>query len=71
MKISVVSGGFDPLHSGHISYLKSAKKYGDYLIVLLNSDTWLSKKKGKFFLLRVPRFSYHVAKPKLENGCLL
>ena len=50
MKISVVSGGFDPLHSGHISYLKSAKKYGDYLIVLLNSDIWLSKKKGKFFL---------------------
>ena len=50
MKISVVSGGFDPLYSGHISYLKSAKKYGDYLIVLLNSDIWLSKKKGKFFL---------------------
>lgn len=50
MKISVVSGGFDPLHSGHISYLKSAKKYGDYLIVLLNSDNWLSNKKGKFFL---------------------
>ena len=45
MKISVVSGGFDPLHSGHISYLKSAKKYGDYLIVLLNSDIWLSKKR--------------------------
>ena len=51
MKISVVSGGFDPLHSGHISYLKSAKKYGDYLIVLLNSDIWLSKKKVSSFSL--------------------
>jgi len=50
MKISVVSGGFDPLHSGHISYLNSAKKSGNYLIVLLNSDKWLKKKKGKFFL---------------------
>ena len=50
MKISVVSGGFDPLHSGHISYLNSAKESGNYLIVLLNSDEWLKKKKGKFFL---------------------
>ena len=33
MKISVVSGGFDPIHSGHISYLKSAKEIGDYLII--------------------------------------
>ena len=39
MKISVVSGGFDPIHSGHISYLKSAKEISDYLIVALNSDT--------------------------------
>ena len=50
MKIAVVSGGFDPLHSGHISYLNAAKKSGSSLIVLLNSDEWLKKKKGKFFL---------------------
>ena len=50
MKIAVVSGGFDPLHSGHISYLNSAKKSGNFLIVLLNSDEWLKKKKGRFFL---------------------
>ena len=50
MKISVVSGGFDPIHSGHISYLKAAKKIGDYLIVALNSDQWLVNKKGKFFM---------------------
>ena len=50
MKITVVSGGFDPLHSGHISYLKDAKNFGSYLIVLLNSDDWLKQKKGKFLL---------------------
>ena len=50
MKISVVSGGFDPIHSGHISYINAAKKYGDYLIVALNSDEWLRQKKGKEFM---------------------
>ncbi len=50
MKIIIVSGGFDPLHSGHISYLKSAKERGQKLIVLLNSDKWLIKKKSKFFM---------------------
>ena len=50
MKIVVVSGGFDPLHSGHISYFKDAKRHGDKLIVALNSDNWLEKKKGKFFM---------------------
>ena len=50
MKISVVSGGFDPIHSGHISYINSAKKFGDYLIIALNSDYWLRQKKGKEFM---------------------
>ena len=50
MKIVLVSGGFDPIHSGHISYLNSAKKMGDKLIVALNSDDWLIQKKGKFFM---------------------
>ena len=50
MNIIVVSGGFDPIHSGHIEYLKSAKEYGDKLIVALNSDSWLKKKKGKPFM---------------------
>ena len=48
--ISVVSGGFDPIHSGHIAYLKAAKELGDILIVALNSDEWLIKKKGKYFM---------------------
>lgn len=50
MKISVVSGGFDPIHSGHVSYINAAKKFGDYLIVALNSDNWLIEKKGKAFM---------------------
>ena len=49
-KIVVVTGGFDPLHSGHLEYLKCAKSLGDVLIVGLNSDDWLSRKKGKSFL---------------------
>ncbi|MAK16591.1 MAG: hypothetical protein CMQ70_01310 [Gammaproteobacteria bacterium] len=49
-KIVVVSGGFDPIHSGHLEYFKSAKKLGDKLIVALNSDDWLIRKKGKFFM---------------------
>jgi cytidyltransferase-like protein len=50
MKIVLVTGGFDPLHSGHIAYFKSAKKLGDILIVGLNSDSWLARKKGQPFM---------------------
>ena len=50
MKIAVVSGGFDPLHSGHINLLESAAAYGDRLVVLLNSDDWLTRKKGRPFM---------------------
>ena len=49
-KIVVVSGGFDPIHSGHIHLINEAKLLGDRLIVLLNSDQWLTNKKGKPFM---------------------
>lgn len=49
-RIVLVTGGFDPLHSGHISYFKEAKSLGDYLIVGLNSDEWLERKKGRAFM---------------------
>ena len=49
MKVVLVTGVFDPLHSGHISYFKEAKKLGDKLVVGLNSDEWLTRKKGKPF----------------------
>ena len=55
MKIIVVSGGFDPIHSGHIAYFQAAKKLGDKLIVALNSDAWLINKKSKFFMPFVER----------------
>ena len=48
--IVVVSGGFDPIHSGHIAYFKDAKAFGDELIVGINSDEWLIRKKGKAFM---------------------
>ena len=50
MRISIVSGGFDPLHSGHIAYLEAAANLGDELWVCLNSNEWLTAKKGKPFL---------------------
>ena len=48
--IVLVTGGFDPLHSGHIAYFKAARTLGDKLIVGLNSDNWLTRKKGKPFM---------------------
>jgi cytidyltransferase-like protein len=50
MKIVIASGGFDPVHSGHIKYLHEASKLGDKLIVGVNSDDWLVRKKGRFFM---------------------
>lgn len=48
--IVLVTGGFDPLHSGHIAYFKAAKKLGDILVVGVNSDAWLTRKKGSPFM---------------------
>jgi cytidyltransferase-like protein len=50
MKIILVTGGFDPLHSGHIEYFKAAKQLGNLLIVGINSDAWLTRKKGRSFM---------------------
>ena len=50
MKVVIVSGGFDPIHSGHIAYINAAADLGDKLVVALNSDKWLIDKKGKFFM---------------------
>ena len=45
-----VSGGFDPLHLGHVRYLSVARSLGDRLVVILNNDNWLIKKKGYTFM---------------------
>jgi D-beta-D-heptose 7-phosphate kinase/D-beta-D-heptose 1-phosphate adenosyltransferase len=49
-KIVLVTGGFDPLHRGHIKYFLDARKLGDILVVGLNSDAWLTRKKGVNFM---------------------
>lgn len=48
-KVVCISGGMDCLHVGHLDYLKGAAKYGK-VIVILNSDEWLMKKKGYIFM---------------------
>jgi len=55
MKIVLVSGGFDPLHSGHIRMFTEAKKLGDRLVVGVNSDAWLTRKKGRPFMPQAER----------------
>jgi len=50
MIIGLITGGMDPLHSGHINYIQAGAKLCDILVVGLNSDDWLTRKKGKSFL---------------------
>lgn len=57
MKIVLVTGGFDPIHSGHLAYFQAARELGDKLVVGLNSDDWLARKKGKPFMPMSERFS--------------
>lgn len=49
-KVVAVSGGFDPVHIGHVRMFEAAKKLGDQLVVILNNDNWLKKKKGYVFM---------------------
>jgi len=49
-EVVLVTGGFDPIHSGHISYFNRAREISDRLIVGVNSDEWLLRKKGLYFL---------------------
>ena len=48
--VVLTSGGFDPLHIGHFRCMEAAKKLGDYLIVVINGDSWLMRKKGRVFM---------------------
>lgn len=48
--VVAVSGGFDPLHIGHVRMFEQAKKLGTHLVVILNNDNWLRTKKGFAFM---------------------
>ena len=61
MDVIVLSGGFDPVHDGHISMFKEAAQKYDYVIVGLNSDDWLTRKKGRAFM------TYDVRKAILQS----
>lgn len=52
--IILCSGGFDPLHEGHLAYFEEAARYGK-LVVAVNSDAWLKRKKGFVFMPRAGR----------------
>ena len=54
-KVSLVTGGFDPIHSGHISYFARAKDFSDFLVVGINTVEWLTNKKGQYFQSWVER----------------
>ena len=48
--VIIVSGGFDPVHKGHIRMFREAANLGHQVIIGLNSDEWLTRKKGKPFM---------------------
>ncbi len=54
-KLVMVSGGFDPIHIGHVRMFEAAKKLGDELLVVINCDRWLIKKKGRGFMSSADR----------------
>jgi D-beta-D-heptose 7-phosphate kinase/D-beta-D-heptose 1-phosphate adenosyltransferase len=60
MPIVAISGGFDPIHAGHIDYIREAQTLGQ-LLIILNTDEWLIKKKGNYFM------DYETRKYVLEN----
>ena len=53
--VVAVSGAFDPLHPGHVRLFKEAKKLGDELVVIVNNNNWLRKKKGYVFMNELER----------------
>ena len=68
--IVLVTGGFDPIHSGHISYINAAKNLGDILVVGVNSDDWLRRKKGQEFMPSSERIDI-IQNLKSVNHCIL
>lgn len=55
MKVVAISGGFDPVHIGHVRYIQESRALGDKLVVILNNDNWLTNKKGFVFMPEAER----------------
>lgn len=69
-RVVLCTGGFDPLHSGHIEYFKAARALGDILVVGVNSDAWLTRKKGKYFMPGPERVAI-IENLRMVNHCIL
>lgn len=69
-RVVLCTGGFDPLHSGHIEYLRAAKRLGDVLVVGVNSDSWLRRKKGREFMPGYERIKI-IENLKMVDHCIL
>jgi cytidyltransferase-like protein len=69
-RVVLVTGGFDPLHSGHIEYFKAAKALGNILVVGVNSDAWLTRKKGRAFMPSAERIAI-IQNLKVVDHCIL
>jgi cytidyltransferase-like protein len=69
-RVVLVTGGFDPLHSGHIEYFRAAKRLGDVLVVGVNSDSWLQRKKGREFMPSHERVQI-IENLKMVDHCIL
>jgi len=65
-----ISGGFDPLHVGHIKYIQNAIALGDHLIVILNGDSFLMRKKGFIFMPAEERVEIIRAIRGVDEVCL-
>lgn len=76
-KVILISGGFDPIHKGHIECIQRANKLADEVWVGINNDSWLKRKKGKYFMEQSERkfimenikgvSHVYVMNPKIHN----
>lgn len=69
-QVVLVTGGFDPLHSGHLNYLNAASQLGRMLVVGVNSDAWLTRKKGRAFMPSNERIAI-LQNLKMVDHCIL
>jgi cytidyltransferase-like protein len=69
-RVILCTGGFDPLHSGHIEYFRAARRLGDVLVVGVNSDSWLRRKKGREFMPSYERIKI-IESLRMVDHCIL